>query len=112
MRHGFSRRPGVAALGCLGLVVGALACGPTKRPPPGEPAREPEIILQTEAHDEKAGARAAEEITAQVGLVDDPVIASYVHHVGMRLARFAPATDFTSPGAIAPTSVRVTVVGV
>ncbi|MBW2267366.1 MAG: M48 family metalloprotease [Deltaproteobacteria bacterium] len=80
------------------LLAGLLAlsaCTPASRPPPQEKQEpEPEIILQTEAHDEQAGARAAREIAAQVGIVDDSILSSYVAHLGRRLARHAPQTDF------------------
>ena len=84
----------LAALLLLGLLLAVPACTPASRRPSGK-KKEPEIILQTEAHDERAGARAATAIASQVGVIDDPILSSYVLHLGRRLARHAPQTDFT-----------------
>lgn len=62
-----------------------------------QPAREkqPEIILRTEANDERAGAEAAEKVAAEIGLLEDPALTSYVSQIGQRLARQAPRGRFS-----------------
>lgn len=89
-----SLRRALASALALALVV--AACAQTTRPVAKKKKKdaEPEIILQTEAHDEKVGAEAAEDVASQVGLIEDPVWTSFVQHIGRRLARHAPPTDF------------------
>ncbi len=83
-------RLAVAAVACL--VVAASACGgAAKRPPPKRPA---EVVLRSEADDRRAGADAAKEIAAELGLVEDPELVAYVNQIGERLLRFAPHRDF------------------
>ena len=56
--------------------------------------RKPDIILYSEADDQRAGEEAAKEVPQAIGLVKDPALERYVERVGQRLARHAPRTSF------------------
>ncbi len=85
-----TRRSAIAVLACI--VAGAVACGgPAKRPAQQRPA---EVVLRSEADDRRAGADAAKEVAAELGLVEDPELVGYVNRIGERLLRFAPSRDF------------------
>jgi len=75
------------------LIASALLAGCSAAPPASD--RQPEIILSTEANDEQAGAEAAEKVAAEIGLLEDPALTSYVSQVGQRLARQAPRGRFS-----------------
>jgi predicted Zn-dependent protease len=77
--------PAVAAL--------ALLAGCSSAPPARE--KQPEVILRTEAHDERAGEEAAEQVAAEIGLLEDRALTSYVSQLGQRLARHAPRGRFS-----------------
>jgi predicted Zn-dependent protease len=86
------RRLAVAAtLVAVGLAPLACAGGSSSTPPQRKPR---EILLETEAHDEKVGRDAAEQVRNELGLVDDPAIAGYVDQIGRRLLRYAPRRGF------------------
>ena len=57
----------------------------------GGKKRKPDIILYSEADDQRAGAEAAKEVPQAIGLVEDPALTRYVARVGARLASFAAA---------------------
>jgi predicted Zn-dependent protease len=59
-----------------------------------EDPEKPEVILTTEYEDRKVGAEAAEEIEANLGLVDAPELSAYVARIGQRAVREAPLRDF------------------
>ncbi len=61
---------------------------------PEELGRSREILLQTEAHDQQAGAEAAREVEAEFGLVQQPELLAYVSAVGQRLVRLALDRSF------------------
>lgn len=66
----------------------ATSCG-GKAPP-----RQREVILTSEAVDEKVGREAAADVTSSLGLVDDPKLTAYVNRVGRRVALSAPRGGF------------------
>jgi predicted Zn-dependent protease len=70
-----------------------VACAGGGPPPP--PAGPQEIVLSTPWDDARAGAEAAREAVAELGLVDDAALQRYVDALGQRLARGAPARGFT-----------------
>jgi predicted Zn-dependent protease len=53
-----------------------------------------EIILYTEAVDQKVGRDVATQVREQMGIVDDPQLADFVRDVGRRIARNAPRQGF------------------
>ena len=75
------------------LVALALLAGCSSAPPARE--KKPEVVLRTEAHDERAGAEAAEQVAAEIGLLEDRALTSYVSQIGQRLARHAPRGRFS-----------------
>jgi predicted Zn-dependent protease len=54
-----------------------------------------EILLQTEAHDARAGEEAAREVEAEFGITAQAELVAYVSAVGQRLVRVAPERPFT-----------------
>jgi predicted Zn-dependent protease len=81
----------VAAL----IAVLAVACGGSSKAP-----KQREVILSSEAVDEKVGREAAESVTSSLGLVDDPKLVAYVNRIGQSLARHAPRGRFDYQFAI------------
>jgi predicted Zn-dependent protease len=80
-------RPLAAVLLAFVLVFAGCGGGAPK------PARR-EVILSSEAVDERVGQEAAADVTAGLGIVDDPELTKYVNQVGQRLARNAPRGGF------------------
>jgi len=76
------------------IAVFAVACGGSKAP------KQREIILSTEAVDEKVGREASESVTSSLGLVDDPELVAFVNRIGQNLARRAPRGGFDYQFAI------------
>jgi predicted Zn-dependent protease len=74
----------------LASALCALACGANT------PARERprEVILRSEDVDRKVGEESAQDVKAQLGLIEDPELVAYVAKVGARLARHAPNRNF------------------
>jgi predicted Zn-dependent protease len=89
------RRAGI--LGALVVLLAlALAC-PARPPPPivpGATPPRPPPELATPWQDEAVGREEAENVDAQLGLVDDPELLAYVEAVGQRIARHAPGFAF------------------
>ncbi len=74
------------------VALAFLACaGGSSRP---KQPKQREILLETEAHDERVGRDAAAEVRATLGIVDTAEISSYVNQIGRRLLRYAPRRDF------------------
>ena len=82
------------------LVLLALAAGCAGKPPEDEDDRKKTVLLTTEFQDRDAGSEAAEEVAAQLGLVDDPELVEYVNRVGARLVPHAPPRPFDYQFAI------------
>ena len=82
-----TRLPILPAVALL-LAVASAGCG-------GGGARpQREVILTSEAVDERVGREAAEDVTHSLGLVVDPALVAYVNQVGGRMARHAPRGRF------------------
>ena len=71
------------------LAVTAAGCGGGAKPP-----RRREVILSSEAVDEKVGKEADVNVTEGLGIVDDPELTALVNQIGQRLARHAPRGRF------------------
>ena len=71
------------------LAVTATSCGGGAKPP-----RRREVILTSEAVDEKVGREADVDVTEGLGIVDDPELTALVNQIGKRLARHAPRGRF------------------
>ena len=50
----------------------------------------PDIIMHSEANDERVGGLASLHVPRELGIVDDPHLAAYVSAVGKRIARHSP----------------------
>lgn len=79
-----------AALLAAALAPFACAGGSSSSSKP----KQREILLETEAHDEKVGRDAAVQVRAEMGIIDTPDLASYVDQIGRRLLRHAPRRGF------------------
>jgi predicted Zn-dependent protease len=85
------------------LLAPALLAG-CRSAPPGEPTesaaeeadeeKKPEVVLRTEVDDQRVGEEAAEQVAAEMGLLEDPELLDYVNRVGQRLALQAPSGRF------------------
>jgi predicted Zn-dependent protease len=82
------RLPTLLAISLL-LAVPALGCGGG-----GPPRQQRQVILSSEAVDEKVGKEASQDVVSELGVVDDPALNAYVNQVGQRLARHAPRGRF------------------
>ena len=74
----------------LASALFALACGantPTREHPR-------EVILRSEDVDHKVGEESAQDVKAQLGLIESSELVAYVEKVGSRLARHAPNRNF------------------
>ncbi|HEY5656800.1 MAG TPA: M48 family metalloprotease [Myxococcota bacterium] len=87
-RPGRNSRVGIAAL--LLLALAAAACGGSQARPP----QRREVILSTEAHDERVGEQTSMQVGGAMGFVEDPALAAYVEAIGKRVARYAPRGGF------------------
>jgi predicted Zn-dependent protease len=86
---------GASARLAAGLLAGVLACA--INPVTGER----EIVLMSQAQEAAQGRQAAEQVVAQIGLVDDPQLNGYVRALGERLARHSPRRDVAYQFAVA-----------
>jgi predicted Zn-dependent protease len=53
----------------------------------------PELVLMSEQRELELGAREAEQVAQEMGIVSDPALESYVDAVGQRLARVSPRRE-------------------
>jgi len=74
----------------LALAAALLACAAPA--PRAEPKRE--VILRSEADDERVGGQTALQVGGAMGFVEDPALNAYVDAIGQRLARYAPRGSF------------------
>ncbi|MFB3118830.1 MAG: M48 family metalloprotease, partial [Myxococcota bacterium] len=80
----------IARTTALASALVVLACGasaPTRDRPR-------EVILRSEDVDRKVGEESAQDVKAQLGLIEDPELVAYLGKVGARLARHAPRRNF------------------
>jgi len=73
------------------LLVLALACASD---PPEEASKPRREVLATRADDARIGEQHAEEVAAQIGVIDDPRLASWIDGLGRRLLRGVPRHGF------------------
>jgi len=81
-----------------GLVAAAalLGCGMVRGlASQGDPEPERRTVLATEYDDVRAGEEAAEDVAAELGMVDDPVLTEYLNEIGARLVENAPERAFS-----------------
>lgn len=91
MQHERRKLAGVLGLIALLLAVLAACAGGG-----GAPKQEKkEIVLRTEADDQRAGAEASEQVAASIGVVSNAALNRYVNQVGQRVARNAPSGGFS-----------------
>lgn len=81
-------RPFVAAQLLIVLAVTSTGCGKSSKPPRRE------VILSSEAVDERVGEEAAADVVSGLGLVEHPGLTEYVNEIGQRMARRAPRGGF------------------
>lgn len=85
-----SRVAGLAFALTAVIAFGASCAAPA--PTSGTPTRT--VMLSTAEDDSRAGEEASREVTAQIGVVRDERLASYVEALGQKLVRFAPRQGF------------------
>ncbi len=90
----------LAAFLAAGLAVSACGGSSASRGsgrgvPQDEDEKKPEIILRTEADDERAGAEISKEVGGAMGILDNPKLSAYVNALGQRLVRYAPGHRFS-----------------
>ena len=78
--------------GALALLTGFLAA--CAAPPPVSPPPARKVVLSTAVDDAEVGEQASREVTAQIGVVRDEKLATYVEALGQKLVRFAPRQPF------------------
>jgi len=76
---------GLAAL----LALSGCASGSSSK---GEKKRT--VLLSTEYDDIKVGAEASEQVMAQIGVIEDPILSAYVNGIGRKLLRGVPRRGF------------------
>jgi predicted Zn-dependent protease len=89
------RARGLTARLAAVFLAGALACA--VNPVTGQR----ELVLVSPAQEAAQGRQAAEQVAAQIGLVDDPQLSGYVQALGERLARHSPRRDVAYRFAVA-----------
>jgi predicted Zn-dependent protease len=52
-----------------------------------------EIVLMSEEDEQEIGDQAARQVSAELGIVDDPALSAYIEQLGRRLAQFSPRQD-------------------
>jgi len=60
-----------------------------------------ELVLMSPSQEASVGRQAAEQVEAEIGLVDDPELTGYVQALGERLARHSPRADVPYHFAVA-----------
>jgi predicted Zn-dependent protease len=84
------------------VLVALAACAPARAPTPeaepdvliGGRERPAEIVLSTEDRDRAAGEREAEQVAAELGIVEAPELDAYLDRLGRRLVVHAPRRRF------------------
>ncbi len=90
-----SRLPTAALLLAAGL--GLVACTTVVNPVTGKS----EWSTMSPEREVALGRQAADQVQAEMGLVDDPALAAYVDQIGQRLARHSPRQDVAYHFAVA-----------
>src|SRR5688572_3920052 len=91
-RHAMSRRAHqtIAWLLAAALVVG-IGCASS---PKSKSAAKKRTVLMTEYDDARVGRESAQDVKAEIGVLDDPALASYVSGIGNKLLRGVPRRGF------------------
>jgi predicted Zn-dependent protease len=85
-------RPLAIALACSLAAAGCAVNPVTGRP---------ELSTMSPEREAALGAKAAQQVAEQIGLVDDPQLTAYVDAIGQRLARHSPRRDVVYRFAVA-----------
>ena len=94
------RSHGLRVFLAAGLAALAAVADCSSPAPRAQKPQQREVVLATEADDSRAGAEAAGQVAAQMGILDDPALSAYVQQLGKRLARHAPSGRFTYKFAV------------
>jgi predicted Zn-dependent protease len=78
----------VLAACALVLVAGACASTPKKKAP------KKRTVLMTSYDDSRVGEKASVDVSAQIGVLDDPELAAYLTEIGRKLLRALPRRSF------------------
>ena len=96
------QRPGTRATACAAagaaLLAGLLAMGCGKLSGRGDSEGEESkrrTVLATEYDDVRVGEEAAEDVAAELGMVEDPELTAYLNEIGERLLVHAPERAFS-----------------
>ena len=81
-------------LGALSILSSCSSGTPDSEKPPKP------VVLNTEYDDARVGQDASQQVAAEMGILRDPALTSYVRGVGMKLVRYAPLRSFNYTFAI------------
>ena len=95
-RFARSTRALLAVGGVVLLATGCASSGSRKQ----AEAKPKRTVLLTSADDVRAGADAARDVAADVGLLEDPPLVAYVEKIGRKLLRGLPRREFAYHFAI------------
>jgi predicted Zn-dependent protease len=84
-------RAKIAWLWIGALAVAALGCASS---PKAKPAEKKRTVLMSEYDDARVGRESAQDVKADVGVLDDPALAAYVDGIGHKLLRGVPRRGF------------------
>ena len=76
------------------VILGGVGCASSGKKRPKR------TVLLTSADDVRAGAEAAKQVEASIGLLDNPELTAYVEGIGKKLLRGLPRRDFAYSFAI------------
>jgi len=82
-------RASLSILACAAL-LGAAACSSS----PKSTGQKKRTILMTEYDDQRVGREASSEVAAEMGVLDDPDLTTYVRDIGLKLLRGLPRRSF------------------
>jgi predicted Zn-dependent protease len=81
--------PAIAGL-CIGVLAVAFGCASS---PKAQPAKK-RTVLMTEYDDAQVGRESAQDVKAEVGVLEDTALAAYVDEIGRKLLRGVPRRGF------------------
>jgi len=77
---------------CGGALVVALGCATSPKAQPG--AAKKRTVLMTEYDDARVGRESAQDVKAEIGVLEDSALAAYVDGIGRKLLRGVPRRGF------------------